>query len=156
MSQPNDTSALVPEFVQTLFKSRQTLSQLYRLMDSHIMELYVLMLLSEQDEAHKVYAMDIQNKLSASKAAVSGLLSSLEKRGYIKREIEPENRRKVSLSLTDKGKAELEVCREPFNDLIVEILEDLGYENAHALMERLEQLSVVLDRIYSEKDLSNK
>lgn len=156
MSQPNDTSALVLEFVQTLFKSRQTLSQLYRLMDSHIMELYVLMLLSEQDEAHKVYAMDIQNKLSASKAAVSGLLSSLEKRGYIKREIEPENRRKVSLSLTDKGKAELEVCREPFNDLIVEILEDLGYENAHALMERLEQLSVVLDRIYSEKDLSNK
>lgn len=156
MSQPNDTSALVPEFVQTLFKSRQTLSQLYRLMDSHIMELYVLMLLSEQDEAHKVYAMDIQNKLSASKAAVSGLLSSLEKRGYIKREIEPENRRKVSLSLTDKGKAELEVCREPFNDLIVEILEDLGYENAHALMERLEQLSAVLDRIYSEKDLSNK
>lgn len=156
MSQPNDTSALVPEFVQTLFKSRQTLSQLYRLMDSHIMELYVLMLLSEQDEAHKVYAMDIQNKLSASKAAVSGLLSSLEKRGYIRREIEPENRRKVSLSLTDKGKAELEVCREPFNDLIVEILEDLGYENAHALMERLEQLSAVLDRIYSEKDLSNK
>ena len=120
------------------------------------MELYVLMLLSEQDEAHKVYAMDIQNKLSASKAAVSGLLSSLEKRGYIRREIEPENRRKVSLSLTDKGKAELEVCREPFNDLIVEILEDLGYENAHALMERLEQLSAVLDRIYSEKDLSNK
>lgn len=151
MASSNDTSALIPEFVQTLFRSRQTLSQLYRLMDSHIAELYILMLLSEQDEEHKVYAMDIQNKLSASKAAVSGMLSSLEKRGFIMREINAENRRKVALSLTESGLTELEACRKPFNDLIVEILDTLGYENACSLMEQLELLSGVLEKIYSEK-----
>ena len=150
MANEKDPGTLVPEFVEILFRSRQTLSQLYRLMDSHIGELYILMLLHQQDETHKVYAVDIQDRLSASKASISGMLASLEKKGFIRREIETENRRKIALSLTEDGKRELEAYKEPFNELIVAILEELGYDNSYALIGLLAQLSSALERVYAE------
>lgn len=146
-----NTAELVPQFVQILFKSRQKLSQLYRLMDSHIAELYIMMLIDNQDEEHKLYAVDIQDKLSASKAAISNALLSLERQGFLERRIDADNRRKMSLTLTDSGKKELELYKEPFNNLMIEILEDLGYDDAASLIGLLDKLSEVLEDIYTEK-----
>lgn len=151
MKEEKNARKLVPEFMQIIFRSRQTLSQLYQLTDSPIMELYIMLLIDKQDDDNKVFAVDIQNKLCASKAAVSNMLSSLEKKGFLNREINLDNRRKISLSLTDSGKSELKKCSKPFNDLMVEILERFGYDNTVSLIKLMDKLSEVLDNIYSEK-----
>ena len=46
----------------------------------------------------------IQKKLNISKPAISYILNTLEKKKYITREIDPKDRRKVSISATPEGK----------------------------------------------------
>lgn len=47
----------------------------------------------------------MQKKLHISKPAISYILNTLEKKNYITREIDPKDRRKVSISATPEGRA---------------------------------------------------
>ena len=47
----------------------------------------------------------IQKKLNISKPAISYILNTLEKKNYIIREIDPKDRRKVSISATPEGES---------------------------------------------------
>ena len=51
----------------------------------------------------------MQKKLHISKPAISYILNTLEKKNYITREIDPKDRRKVSISATPEGRAAAEL-----------------------------------------------
>jgi len=51
-----------------------------------------------------IHISDIQNQLNVSKAAVSRMLDALEKKGYIRKDIDKENRRNLIITLTPAGK----------------------------------------------------
>ena len=60
------------------------------------------------DETNKnINVLDIHNELHITKPAVSQMLSSLEKRGYISRKINTDDRRKIAATLTEEGKHRL-------------------------------------------------
>lgn len=58
----------------------------------------------EQKIRGGVHVSGIQSGEDMSKPAVSQLLGSLERKGYIERNVDREDRRKVTVALTEKGK----------------------------------------------------
>ena len=86
----------------------------------------------------------MQKKLHISKPAISYILNALEKKNYITREIDPKDRRKVSISATPEGKAAAERSMAHYNELWGEILSRFGEENMRQLIE----LIACLDELY--------
>lgn len=82
----------------------------------------------------------IQKKLNISKPAISYILNTLEKKNYITREIDPKDRRKVSISATPEGKAAAEHSRKKYDDLWDTILNQFGEENMRQLLELIQNL----------------
>lgn len=82
----------------------------------------------------------IQEKLCISKPAVSYILNTLEKKDYITREIDPKDRRKVSISVTGKGKEIAEQSMGKYEELWTEILGRFGKENMEQLVGLLREL----------------
>lgn len=89
----------------------------------------------------------IQKKLNISKPAISYILNTLEKKNYIIREIDPKDRRKVSISATPEGKAAAEQSKRKFDELWNEILAGFGEDNMRqliGLMGKLDELYMTL------------
>jgi DNA-binding MarR family transcriptional regulator len=85
--------------------------------------------------------------LAVSKAAVSQMLGSLEKRGYIQREIDPDNRRKIIITLTKKGKAAVDKTKKKMDTLISLIVTQFGEENSRNIIELLNRFVQVVDGV---------
>jgi DNA-binding MarR family transcriptional regulator len=68
----------------------------------------------------------MQSSLSVSKAAVSQTLGCLEKKGYVERNIDQVNRRKIVITLTDAGRAALENSTDALDKLAVSLINRFG------------------------------
>lgn len=88
----------------------------------------------------------IQQKLHISKPAISYILNTLEKKNYITREIDPKDRRKVSISATPEGRAAAEQSMKKYDEIWDEILERFGEDNMKNLIELIQSL----DELYAE------
>ena len=87
----------------------------------------------------------IQKKLNISKPAISYILNTLEKKKYITREIDPKDRRKVSISATPEGRAAAEQSMKKYDEIWDEILERFGEDNMKNLIELIQSL----DELYA-------
>lgn len=65
----------------------------------------------------KVYVSDIQSNLYITKPAVSQMLNTLEKKGYVIREIDKSDRRKIAVALTSEGQGVLRRTEEYSNKM---------------------------------------
>ena len=77
------------------------------------------------------------------------ILNTLEKKNYIIREIDPKDRRKVSISATPEGKAAAEQSKKKFDELWNEILTRFGEDNMRqliGLMRELDELYMTLGK----------
>jgi DNA-binding MarR family transcriptional regulator len=61
---------------------------------------------------HGGTATDLVRQLGVSKQAASQLVDTLVLRGYLKREPDPEDRRRMTLELTERGQAAAAAVRE--------------------------------------------
>ena len=87
----------------------------------------------------------MQKKLHISKPAISYILNTLEKKNYITREIDPKDRRKVSISATPEGRAAAEQSMKKYDEIWSEILDRFGEDNMRQLIDLLTDL----DDLYS-------
>jgi DNA-binding MarR family transcriptional regulator len=68
----------------------------------------------------------IRQELSVTKPAVSQMLASLEKKGFLTRETNKENRRCIVLSLTEKGTSFIEKTEQETEKRLEEIIKRFG------------------------------
>jgi DNA-binding MarR family transcriptional regulator len=68
----------------------------------------------------------IQEALCINKAAVSQMLGVLERKGYINRETNKDNRRKIILTLTPKGQRAVKNTERTIDTLLSEIIKRFG------------------------------
>jgi DNA-binding MarR family transcriptional regulator len=78
------------------------------------------------DSENNVAMSDIRGYLSVSKAAVSQMLGALEKKGYINRDIDKNNRRNLIVTLTPEGREVLMSQHEIFSGRLEKIISHLG------------------------------
>lgn len=103
----------------------------------------------EHDECNSMNlnAAEIQQKLHITKAAVSYILNALEKKGYITREIDSDDRRKISMKATAEGKLAVEQFSTKLDDLWNLLLASFGEEQMEQLVESLTHLTTLCEEI---------
>ena len=73
---------------------------------------------------------DIGNEMNVSTARIAQTLNSIEKKGWITREIDPDDRRRIRVRLTPEGKAFEEKHSRMIIDMTAEMLAGLGESDA--------------------------
>lgn len=89
---------------------------------------------------------ELGRMLALSSSRVAGTLNSLEKKGYIVRNVSAEDRRKVPVSITAAGRKYLSGKREWVHSACLSILETLGGEDAETFVRIIKKLA----ELYSE------
>ncbi|EAH3832863.1 MarR family transcriptional regulator, partial [Listeria monocytogenes] len=95
---------------------------------------------------------DVKEFLSVSKPAVSQMLSSLEKRGFLVRDVDKNNRRNVIVTLTDTGREVLSVELENFNIKLKKIISHLGEDDVKQMIEIVNRMILITNELNSEEN----
>lgn len=91
---------------------------------------------------------DIQNFLFITKAGVSQMLNALEGKGYINRDIDRNNRRKLIITLTPLGEDTLQDVTKVFDATLSEIIARLGKDEINKFIESINRIIDVLKEIH--------
>lgn len=94
---------------------------------------------------------EISEKTATSTARIAAALNSLENKGIIKREISKEDRRRILVSLTDKGRALGEEKKEEFLNHVVEMFDAIGESDSRELVRIVKKICTVVEE--KEKDV---
>jgi len=142
-----DFIELKERLIESLFKIKH-LSSIYHMdMDSQmarsgisIAELTLMKTIKNNapDSDHNLIISDIQKHLYTSAAAVSKMLGVLEKKGYIVREINRQNRRTLIITLTAEGKEMLNRLEAESGGKLMEIILRLGEKEAEQLIQSID------------------
>lgn len=89
---------------------------------------------NREGSAENIYADDLQGSLFVSKPAISQMLKSLEARELIRREIDPNNRRKLIVTLTDQGRVLLDDAMERTREYLSRVIESFGVEKTREMI----------------------
>ena len=91
-------------------------------------EAFVLKFVSERGE--EAIPGEIGHEMDLSSARIAQTLNNIEKKGWITREIDKTDRRKIIVRMTPEGRAEAECRRRHITGLVVRMLEFLGEKDA--------------------------
>ena len=92
----------------------------------------------------------LKDELGVSKSAISQMLSTLESEGLVRREIDPDDRRRIIVLPTDKTKALSEHLTDHMDELVETVIERFGAEKAETLLNLVEELTEVIKSIKEE------
>lgn len=124
-----DYKALALEFMETMKQMRKHDPQ-KKINESTHGEHFVLFLITKHDGP--VIPSDISAEMEISSARIAATLNSLEKKGLITREIDPEDRRRILVNPTEAGRV---VVDEHFKMIIKTTTGMLEYLGEHDAME---------------------
>ena len=88
----------------------------------------------------------VREYLAVTKASVSQMLSSLEKRGLLVREIDPANRRNLIVTLTSEGIERLRQKEFQVERRLRELLAELGETDARQFITLINKMNTVLSK----------
>lgn len=148
-------SELMKDLIYTLLEGRQTATITLNDRDLPLGEFIALGQIEDNREhsPENVYADDLQRVLFVSKPAISQMFKSLEKKGYIKRDINPENRRKLTVVLTSQGREALDHAKSYYKVSMARIIETFGQEKTRQLIGLLSEFAAVARDV--RKDLGS-
>ena len=101
-------------------------------------EAFVLNFIEEQDSA--VLPGEIGSEMCVSSARIATALNSLEKKGLITRQIDPNDRRKILVCITQKGKELAKRHKNGIINVVKSILEQLGEHDAKEYVRILDRI----------------
>ncbi len=95
---------------------------------------------------------DLIRELSVSKQAASQLIDTLVLRGYLSREVNADDRRRLTISLTDRGLAAASAVRAGVADVDSQLAELCGPRQIAGLRAGLEALRQIRERAQGAND----
>jgi DNA-binding MarR family transcriptional regulator len=100
----------------------------------------------EADDAYKGTRLSAMSEyLCISKAAVSQMLSSLEKKGFITRETNPENRREIIVHLTKVSEEQIAAHQKVFDEKVDLLIERFGARDTKELIRLVNKLADTIE-----------
>lgn len=152
-----DKKKLTSELLHAAFQFKKLMSAGFGMdtaankSDINISELIFMKEISENstDSVNNVGLSDICRLLSISKPAVSQMLRSLEKKGYINRDIDKNNRRNLIVTLTHEGRGVLAERYAEHIDKFESIIAHLGEDD-------VKQMIVIINRMAELTNMLNK
>lgn len=142
------------QFMDALFRFKKIGESFHRKSDISMRELFMMQSIKENAlrQRNNIDMPVIQNNLHVTQAAVSQMLNSLEKKGYIIRDIDKTNRRKITVTLTQKGEVLLDSTIGEHDRMMEKVFSCFGEDNTRQLITLLNALSDVVDELKSENN----
>ena len=112
-------------------------------------EMAVLRLLN--DEQRRVSAGDLSRLLEMTTSRVAAVLNSLEKKDMITRCVDPADRRRVVVRLTEQGRNEVQTS---FNEAVAclsEVYRRMGEADTRELLRLSDRAGAIAQQIYEEQ-----
>lgn len=104
------------------------------------------------DEHKKIYVSNLQRMHHITKPAISQMLNGLENKGYISREMDKQDRRKVSVTLTEIGQDILKRSKKYTDSMLDKTISRFGEDNTRKLIELFSQLIDISEQIRNETE----
>ena len=102
----------------------------------------------------RIFVSEIQNHAHhMTKPAVSQILNTLEKKGYVSREMDAIDRRKIAVSLTPSGQEILKRQREDFDRKLEAVISRFGEDNTRQLTKLFTLLADAANDMVREETL---
>lgn len=145
---------LMRDLLYTLMEGRQTTTSTLNDKDLPLAEFIALAQIepNREDSPENVYADDLQQVLFVSKPAISQMLKSLEKKGYIRRDINLRNRRKLNVTLTTQGQKALKSARTYYSVAMGRISERFGDDKTHQLTTLLSEFTSIAREVRKDME----
>jgi len=99
----------------------------------------------------KNFVSSVQKSLNITKPAISQMYNTLEKKGYITREIDTNDRRKIIVTLTPEGQEILKGMMGAADSLLNEVITRLGEEDTKQLIELFNRFVDVTESLRNER-----
>lgn len=127
---------LMRELLDSIMQERNTMTTALNDRELSLVEFIALGRIAGNriDSPGNIYADDLQRSLFVSKPAISQMLKSLENAGYIKRDINMTNRRKLNVILTDRGREIYEGARQRYRAMLDRIIQAFGEEKTQQMI----------------------
>ena len=110
--------------------------------------------LSEKNEnGNEVNVTHLQKGSKVSMPAISQILRSLEQKELISRNIAKNDRRKISVTLTEKGKKSLIEQNNNINLFLDELILSIGEEDTRELIRIFSKVIKSIEKIRSKEDI---
>jgi len=141
---------LKEQFTHTFFQVRQVISLFHASINTQMKQYAVsaaevsLMKMvkgNTADATDNITSQDIQNWLCISKGAVSKILSALEQKDYLKREVSQRNRRSLIITLTPAGVEIVGKLEGIVDEMLMGLIEQMGCENAEQFINSANQFA---------------
>ena len=87
-----------------------------------------------------------------SSARIANILRALEAKGWVEREHSKTDRRRVHVTVTDKGFQVIEIKRREFEDRTAAFLEQLGETDTQEMVRLLRRANEIIDRNQERRD----
>lgn len=134
------------EFIGTMMRFRKAGMPMPQGGDIRMGEMFVLGRIPEEGAS----LTEIQNHLFMTKSAVSQMLSSLERRNLVRREVDPDDRRRIAVTLTEEGKR-FQLTQRRYADRVMDMtIARFGEDNMRELIRLLKILAEVSEKIRRE------
>jgi len=147
--------SLIRDFSRMAFRLQKI--KLYSLVPNlHGREAYTLLKIGSylEDANQNCFYEEMQEQLAVTKSAVSQMVSSLEDKGYVMRKIDPVDRRKFVLSVTEKGQGLVDETRDVLNTVIKESITKFGEDNTREFIRLFNLFADTLEEV--KENIQNK
>lgn len=98
-----------------------------------------------------VKALYLSEALELSRPSITRLLNALERKGLIKRSIDLNDRRSITITLTKNGIAELNKATGRLEKLAEKLVETLGDDDTDRLIDLVDRLAVIYQELLEEQ-----
>lgn len=133
------------ELLKSLYNFRSVRMDLYyndKISMNDMLALNIILACKESGD-ESAYFSKIQDFMKISKPAVSQMLGSMEKRGLIEREIDPNDKRKFVMTITDNTKKEMNSMKKEFNTMMDEVVSQLGVDDTKEVIRLFDKMAVI-------------
>lgn len=132
-----DYNDLANEYLKVMFlmRGRNTQKQIDESLNG---ENFVLSYVFERNG--NVIPSDISNAMGSTSARIATILNNLEQKGFISRMIDTDDRRRIIVNLTDKGKEHVHEQNQKRIDFITNMLKYLGENDAKEYIRIMKKL----------------
>ena len=91
-------------------------------------------------------AGELSEKLNVSTARVASVLNSLESKEYVTRKVDSLDKRKTLVVITEKGKELAISTKKEITDMLLKIIDEVGYDDIKEYVRILQKIRNVIDK----------
>ena len=99
-------------------------------------------------DRNNVTSGELSEKLNVTTARIASVLNSLENKGYIKRNVDVNDKRKTLVSITEDGEKLAYEIKEKLTNKIIKVIKEVGYDDIKEYMRIAFKIRKILSSSY--------